>query len=96
MGRIFMPHNRTSKASDQTHWKFIKDIPIALILAISLQTAAIVWWASGINERVSVLEKRADYFSPQSDRLTKVEAKLESVQDGISEIKRMLQLRPTK
>ncbi len=37
-------------------WHFDKRIPLAMIGAIVMQTGAVFWWASSINERVSVLE----------------------------------------
>ena len=36
------------------------------------------------------LERKVDLAAPQADRLTKVETRLEAVQDGISEIKSIL------
>lgn len=82
-----------TRKSDDTKWHLDKKFPIALIATISIQTATIVWWASGITERVNVLERSATASAPQADRLTRVEVKLDAVQDGISEIKRSIQAR---
>jgi hypothetical protein len=73
------------------HWTVDKRVPLALILAISVQTCGIVWWASGLTSRVEQLERQAIASAPQADRLTRVEVKLESVRDGINEIKRLMQ-----
>jgi hypothetical protein len=71
-------------------WHLDKKVPIALILAILMQTGGMVWWAASASERINALERRAELAAPQGDRLTRVETKLEAVQDGISEIKFLL------
>jgi len=72
------------------HWHLDKRVPLALILVIALQTFGVGWWASSTDSRVSVLEKRMDAAAPQADRLTRVEVKIETVQAGIEEIKRLI------
>lgn len=72
-------------------WHLDKKIPIALILAIGIQSAAGIWWAASTNARVEHLERQIVAASPQADRLTRVEVKLEGVQEGITEIKRLIQ-----
>jgi hypothetical protein len=76
------------------HWTVDRRIPLALILAIILQTGGIVWWAASASERLNALEKKMEMAGPQGDRLTRVEVKLETVQEGITEIKRLIQNRP--
>lgn len=75
---------------DETKWHLDKRVPLALILTIVIQTAGLVWWASSLSERVNSLEKSRDATAPQGDRLTRVEVKLENVQSGIDEIKRLI------
>ena len=75
-------------------WHLDKRVPLALIFALFCQTIAAAWWASNTDSRLSVLEKRVDAAAPQADRLTRVEVKLETVQDGIDEIKRILRKQP--
>ena len=73
---------------DETKWYLDKRVPLALILTI--QTAGLVWWASNLTERVNSLERTREATAPQADRLTRVEVRLESVQSGIDEIKRLI------
>lgn len=73
-----------------THWQIDRRIPLALILAIGIQTGGALWWASGLTSRVEVLEKQMAEAKPQGDRLTRVEVRLDNVVDGISEIKALL------
>ena len=72
-------------------WHLDKRVPIALILAILLQTGGALWWAAAVSERVNYLEKQLSASAPQADRLTRVEVKIEAIQDGITEIKRLVQ-----
>lgn len=82
-----------TRRSDDARWHLDKRFPIALIVTISIQTATIVWWASGITERVNVLERAQATSAPQADRLTRVEVKLDGVGESVTEIKRLLQQR---
>ena len=75
------------------HWHLDKRVPISLIVTILIQTAVIVWWAAGTAERINVLEKQAAMSAPQGDRLTRVEVKLDAVQESVGEIKRLIQQR---
>jgi hypothetical protein len=76
--------------SQDKRWHLDKRVPLALIFALFMQTIAAAWWASNTDSRLSVVEKRLDAAAPQGDRLTRVEVKLETVQAGIDEIKRIL------
>lgn len=53
------------------HWHLDKKIPIALILTLVFQTLAAVWWASGMDRRMTVaeleLQKRGGWME-QKDR----------------------------
>jgi hypothetical protein len=83
-----MPRRR--QIQDDSNWHLDKKVPIALILAMAMQTAGVVWWGATTSERLSALERKADAVAPQAERLARVETKLESVQTGIAEIKSIL------
>jgi hypothetical protein len=78
----------------QTHWTLDKRFPIAVVVAIAAQTGGIVYWAGNINSRVTALEENRMMTAPQSDRLTRVEVKLENVKEGIEEIKKLIRREP--
>lgn len=77
-----------------TAWHLDKKVPIALIMTLLVQTGGIVWWGATTSERLNTLERKADQAATQPERLTRVETKLESVQDGILEIKSILRKEP--
>lgn len=82
------PRNLEMEAD--ARWHLDKRVPIALLLAILAQTGTGFWWAATTSERINNLEKMANSAAPQGDRLTRVEVKLEVVQEGITEIKRLI------
>lgn len=75
---------------DDSAWHLDKKVPIALILAIIVQTAGMVWWGATTSERLNAVERRVEMTAPQGDRLTRVEVKVDNALDGISEIKSIL------
>ena len=88
-----MPPQDEQPPYDQ-QWHLDKRVPLALIMTIIIQTAGLVWWASSLSERVNSLERSREATAPQADRLTRVEVKLEGVQSGIDEIKRLIRREP--
>lgn len=93
---------RRREPDREKHWTVDRRVPLALILAMFGQTGGLVWWASGINQRVSALEEKDRTVTAaapiQSDRLTRVETKVETIQRDVSEIKsdiKSLIVRPT-
>ncbi len=88
---------RSSEMESDARWHLDKRVPIALIItfvsALTGQTLGAVWWARGMDARVENLERTSLSSAPIPDRLTRVEAKLEFMQEGISEIKRLIQAR---
>ena len=49
-------NQRTVQYSEQ--WHLDKRVPIALILTILIQSAAAIWWAAGMTERMNHFEQR--------------------------------------
>jgi hypothetical protein len=77
----------------EREWHLDKKVPIAVILTIVMQSAAFIWFGARLDHRVEALERESVIRIPQADRLTRVEVKLEGVQEGIVEIKRLIQSR---
>jgi hypothetical protein len=77
-------------------WHWDRKIPIALIVTIVLVFVGQTWTAGMVgletDARIETLERQATTSAPlaatQDNRLTRVETKLEAVQDGIAEINR--------
>lgn len=72
------------------HWHLDKRVPVAIIVAIVVQTAGMVWWASSLSERVNTLERQAQSSAPQVERIVRLETQLEAIREGIAELKVIL------
>lgn len=70
------------RASDGTerHWHLDKRVPVALIVAIMVQTGTAVWWAAGQDATVA----------NHSERLAKLEAQEDKVSDRMRSIEERL------
>lgn len=79
----------------ESKWHLDRRVPVALIVTLLGQMAVGIWWMSTLGERVNTLERaeslRAAAAPVSADRLTRVEVKIEAVQEGITEIKRLIQ-----
>lgn len=71
---------------DDGKWRLDRHIPISLIVTILVQTGAFVWWGATTDQKVAVLKDRLDAIAPNSDRLTRVEVKVDTVQQSINRI----------
>lgn len=80
--------------TSDSSWHLDRKVPVAIIMTLLLQTSGIIWWGATATERLGALERKVELAAPQADRLTKVETRLEAVQDGISEIKSILRKEP--
>ena len=78
-------------AEDQDgRWHLDKRVPLALMVTIILQTAAAVWAASSLYQRVEQLERQMTAAAPQGERLIRLEEKLSNVEVALAEIKGLL------
>lgn len=75
------------------HWQVEKKIPLALIAAVILQTFGIAWWGSAMSTRVEQLERQASARMTDAERIVRLEEKVGGIQQGVTEIKAMLQVR---
>lgn len=80
--------------TSDSNWHLDRKVPIALIASIFIQTGGIVWWGATTSARINALEEKATMAAAQPERLTRVEVKLESALEGISEIKSILRKEP--
>lgn len=73
-------------SQDDNNWHLDKKVPITLLLAILLQTAGVVAWGATMAEKVVVLKDRLDAIAPNSDRLTRIEVKVDSLFSSVNRI----------
>lgn len=66
--------------STENHWHLDKRVPIAIIVALAVQSAAIIWWAATMEARVNAIEAAMLAGADTSERLTRIEVILERVE----------------
>ena len=50
------PDGVQSMTDSITNWQMDRRVPVALVAALLMQSASVIWWASGLEGRVSSLE----------------------------------------
>lgn len=95
-----MARKAPAQVIDQSdaRWHIDRRVPVSLIITLVLvfggQSITAIVWASRVDARIERLEEGAKTSAPQTlaqgDRLTRVEVKLESVLDSVTEIKALL------
>ena len=78
-------------ASGSWHWD--KRVPVALIVTIAIQTGVFVFWAGTLSQRVTHLEMQDSLNRPQSDRIVRLETRMENIAEYIIEIRNLLRSR---
>lgn len=77
-----MPDSAPSPAD---HWTVDKRIPLAFVIAILIQTAGAVWWASAISARVASLEEYRQQQAPAAASREGRIIRLETLAQGVAE-----------
>jgi len=75
-------------------WHLDRNVLIALIVALAVQTSAVSWWAATLSARVDLLERQAVAIGPQAERIIRLETKVDGITGGLSEIKALIDRRP--
>jgi len=76
--------------ADQS-WHLDKRVPIALIIAMCIQFASMVWWAAQMNQRVDHLEAANQNITDVQTRLIRVEVQLTGLDVTMNRIDRRIE-----
>lgn len=68
----------------KSSWHLDKRVPIALIVAIVMQTATLGAWVGSLQQRVSHNEDAIKRGADQGERLARIEAILEEIKDRLN------------
>jgi len=71
-------------------WHLDKRVPVALLLAILVQTFGMGWWASSISERVASLERSRADNKDTGGRLMVLESQMKDIKAILQRIDRKL------
>ena len=80
-------------------WHLDKRVPIAIIVAIMIQTAGYVWWTAKLDARVAALEDAKAAANGQEGRIIRLETRLDGITDTLknmdAKLDRLLPFGPT-
>lgn len=91
-------------SADERHaprerWHVGKEIPLAMVLTIMLQSAAAIWWARGIDakgedheRRLTTLEREREGMRA-AERLAVIEATVSEIRKSQDRVEQLLQSR---
>lgn len=85
--------NESETRAYDSNWHLDKKVPIVLILAILGQGIGFVWLAAKFDARLENVERTQTASSPQGDRITRMEVKVENIERGVFRIENVLQSR---
>jgi hypothetical protein len=85
-----MPEGETQPAAREA-WHLDRRVPVAIILALLLQTVTVVWWGAQMDARVATLELHDLSNGPTSERLARVEENLKAQGETLVRIDRRLE-----
>lgn len=71
-------------------WHLDKRVPIALILALLVQTGGVVAWFATLDNRITTVEAWQEKNDATRDRLTAIETQLSGMKDSLARIERKL------
>jgi Tfp pilus assembly protein PilO len=71
-------------------WHLDKRVPVALLLAIVIQTFGVGWWAASISERVSSLESTRTEDKGTGSRLAVLESQMNDIKSSLQRIESQL------
>lgn len=76
------------------NWKLKKEISIPAAIGLAVQTGAVIWFMATMNADVQQVRKQVDTYQPQTEKIIRLETRVESIQEGIAEIKTLLRAQP--
>lgn len=80
----------TDMTKQETHWHLDKRVPVAIIIALMMQTAGALLWAGAASERLSTLEGRTQNLSQMSVRTARLEEQVTYMRATLDRIENKL------
>lgn len=77
-------------SEEKPGWHLDKRVPLALILALLVQTGGVVAWFATLDSRITTVEAWQEKNDATRDRLTAIETQLSGMKDSLVRIERKL------
>lgn len=68
-------------------WHIDKRIPVTMIIALAIQSAAVAFYGGQVSERIDNIEEKQVAASPNANRITTLETHLIYIAEDIKDIK---------
>lgn len=78
----------------ESRWHLDRKVPIAIIVTLCLNTGGFIWWAAKSDARIEAVERQVLASAPHTERITRMEVKVENIERGINRIENLIQARP--
>lgn len=92
-----MPLDMPRRSSERDRWHVGKEVPLALIFGMVVQTASAIWWARGqvatdeaLGQRVSALERERDAIR-SAERMAVIEAAIADIRRSNERLELLVQ-----
>lgn len=78
--------------ADLNRWQLDKHVPVAVILAVVVQTGSILWWGAKVDSRVAAIEEHIRKEEIKSmaaslpDRMARIEVQQKYTYDLVKEV----------
>ena len=86
MDRLGMPVRHMENDDDAKRWQLEKHVPLSVIIMLLLQFATTIWWAARVDGRLSVLEREELLHAADSEKLVRIEEKLNYLAERINKM----------
>lgn len=94
LGRLSVSQENAETRKEEgvnTRWRIDRRIPVALLIAICVQLASALIWATYLEARVSLLEKETSTTPQLSQQYARLEERMDAVREEVGNIRTELQ-----
>jgi hypothetical protein len=77
---------KPDEEKEDKHWHLDKRVPLAILLAIFLQTAGVFYWGGQLETRVSNIEARLAQTQDVSQRMSRLEEGISWIKQAITQL----------
>ena len=74
-------------------WRFDRQVSLAVLVGLAIQTGGALLWAGGAAERIASLERRLDRQAGTNERLARLEAQADASRASLARIEALLDAR---
>lgn len=85
--------NITAAPTPPSGWRFDRQVSLAVLVGLVVQTGGALLWAGGAAERIASIERRLDRQAGVNERLARLEAQADASRASLARIEALLDAR---